>query len=88
MGLKTSISLGALALLGAAFTASAQPPYQPYAYPTQPYPVYQVPPFPPQSWNYNPYTSGMTACPQRGPRDPPCSETLFPTYGQPDYRRR
>jgi hypothetical protein len=29
----------------------------------------------------------MTACPQRGHRDPPCSETLFPTYGQPDYRR-
>ena len=87
MRAKTAILVGALALVGATSTGVAQQQYQPYAYPTHTYPYYQVPPFPPAAWNYDPYTSGMTACPQRGPRDPPCSETLFPTYGQPNYRR-
>jgi hypothetical protein len=79
--------LTAAALLGTTLAADAQQPYQPYPYSPQPYPYYQVSPSPPSAWNYDPYTSGMTACPQRGHRDPPCSETLFPTYGQPDYRR-
>jgi hypothetical protein len=79
--------LGAAALVGTAITANAQQPYPPYAYPTQPYAYYQGPMAAPPAWSYDPYTSGMTACPQRGHRDPPCSETLFPTYGQPDYRR-
>jgi hypothetical protein len=82
-----SVLIGAVILAATAFAANAQQQYQTHAYPIQTYPHYQVPPFPPAAWNYNPYTSGMTACPQRGPRDPPCSETLFPTYGQPNYRR-
>ena len=84
---RACLLLSAAALVGTAVTAKAQPPYPVYVYPTQAYPYYQVPSFPPAAWNYDPYTSGMTACPQRGRRDPPCSETLFPTYGQPNYRR-
>ena len=63
------------------------PPYpSSYGYPfvtsvpVQPY----VPTTPPQ-WSFDPYTSGLGPCPQRGPGDPPCSETVSPSYGQPSY---
>ena len=39
----------------------------------------------PPSWSYDPYTSGLSPCPQRLPGDEPCSETMHPTYGQPSY---
>jgi len=39
----------------------------------------------PASWSYNPYTSGMTSCPQRARGDGPCSERIVPTAGQPNY---
>ena len=87
MRAKASVLLAGAALIAATLTANAQQLSQPYAYPYQAYPSYQVSPYPPSAWSYDPYTSGMTACPQRGHRDPPCSETLFPTYGQPNYRR-
>ena len=90
MRMPTSILISAAAaLVGATIAANAQQPYPPYpyAYPYQAYPYYPVPAATPPSWSYDPYTSGLTACPQRGRRDPPCSETLFPTYGQPNYRR-
>ena len=96
--MKTGISgLRGAALLAAALdfvstgAAHAQAPssYPPYA----PYPTYQASPYPyasqtPPSWNYDPYTSGLTSCPQRTLRDPPCSELMQPTYGQPNYRVR
>jgi hypothetical protein len=78
------ISMAALLLASLAVSGGAQAQYQPYANPALSY--YPVPAAPP-SWSYDPYTSGLTACPQRTRKDPPCSETLFPTYGQPDYRR-
>jgi hypothetical protein len=67
-----------------------QPPpatyYVPYLYPYLPSVTVNphVPTTPPE-WSYNPYTSGLGPCPQRGPGDQPCSETIFPSYGQPSY---
>jgi hypothetical protein len=63
------------------------PPYpSSYGYPFVP-PVTVNPyvPTTPPSWSYNPYTSGLGPCPQRLPGDPPCSETMVPSYGQPSY---
>ena len=63
--------------------ANAQtPPYQPYAY--RPYVDTPAPALPP-SWSYDPYTSGLSACPQWTPGDPACRDRLQPTYGQPNY---
>lgn len=40
----------------------------------------------PQSWSYDPYTSGLGPCPQKSPWDlQPCSKLMPPTYGQPSY---
>ena len=90
--IRAAVATAALAI-GVTFVGSAQAQYQPYPYPYAypyyaPYPQYAQVPATPPSWSYDPYTSGLTSCPQRGHRDPPCSETLFPTYGQPDYRDR
>lgn len=50
------------------------------------YPAHPAPSTP-QSWSYDPYTSGSTACPQvNWGNSPPCSEILLPTAGQPNYR--
>jgi len=62
-------------------------PYNPYFYSYQPYPPYAQPPMTPPSWSYDPYTSGLGPCPQRRPSDPPCSVTVSPTYGQPNFWR-
>jgi len=43
---------------------------------------------PPASWSYDPYTSGLTPCVNREPSDPPCSELVAPSFGQPNYRAR
>jgi hypothetical protein len=80
--------MSAVFLVGATVIASAQPQYQ--AIPNnqaQPNPYNQVPAAPP-SWYYNPYTSGLGPCPQRYPADPPCRDTIDPSYGQPSYWRR
>ena len=76
---KTSL-LAAGFLMTATFAANAQPQYQPYPY----NPTTASPP----SWSYDPYTSGLGPCPQRRTSDPPCRETMEPTYGQPSYWRR
>jgi len=74
-------------IAGMALIAKAQG--QPYAYYS--FPRYQSPPsysFVPNRplwWSYDPYTSGLGPCPQRFPGDPPCKETIFPTFGQPSY---
>jgi hypothetical protein len=72
-----SILMSAALLVAATVVANAQPPYPPYPY----NPVQAVPP----SWYYNPYTSGLGPCPQRYPTDPPCRETIDPSYGQPSF---
>jgi hypothetical protein len=92
------ILLSAALLAATAVAAHAQyaayppPPYQPYAYPAYPYPptYYQTAPAPapPPAASYDPYTSGLGPCPQRYPGDPPCSVTMHPTYGQPDFWSR
>jgi hypothetical protein len=43
---------------------------------------------PPASWSYDPYTSGLTPCVNRESSDPPCSELVAPSFGQPNYRAR
>lgn len=70
--------LGAAMLLGSTLVAGAQAQY-----PAYPYPYYQAPPSP--AWNYDPYTSGLANCPQRHPGEPPCSQMIQPSYGQPNY---
>ena len=77
---KAVVAAAAL-LMGTVTLAQAQWPYPPY--PVYPYsPSTAAPP----SWSFDPYTSGLAACPQRFPGDPPCSFTLQPSFGQPDYR--
>ena len=91
MSLDKSLWMSAALLLGTTAVAYAQPFYQWYGY--QPYGYYQGYPFgavaaTTPSWSYDPYTSGLTACPQWRRGDPPCRDTMFPTFGQPDYRAR
>ena len=70
---------GAL-LAGASLAASAQPFYPAYLYAAPPMATAPTP------WYYDPYTSGLGPCPQRrGGYDPPCRETMPPSYGQPNY---
>jgi hypothetical protein len=78
-------AIGAAVLLASTIGAQAQPgPYPPYAY-YPPYPYYHAPASPP-SWSYDPYTSGLGACPNWTPGDSPCRERMQPTFGQPNYR--
>jgi hypothetical protein len=83
--LLAAFGSAALAVVGPAGAQYAAYPYPP------PYPYYAAPvispaqAYPP-SWSYDPYTSGMTTCPQKRPGDTqPCSEIMPPTYGQPSY---
>ena len=76
---KFAMLLGAVLLAGASLAARAQTLYPPYLYAAPPSAL-------PQSWQYDPYTSGLGPCPQRrGGYDPPCRETMQPSYGQPNY---
>ena len=69
----------AMVFLTAPLAAGAQ------QYPTAPY---QRPATPP-AWSYDPYTSGLGPCPQKGPWDTQtCSQIMPPTYGQPNYRNQ
>lgn len=87
-----SLLIGAVCLVGTALPATAQAQYQPYSH-TQlsQVPLYQPPyvpvPATPPASSYDPYTSGLSPCPQRDPRDSvSCREQMPPTYGQPDLR--
>ena len=79
MTLKPLLLAAAICLAGPIAGAGAQP----YAY--QPYPAYQ-PSATPQSWSYDPYTSGAAPCPQGVHGDlQTCAQKMPPTYGQPNY---
>jgi len=66
-------------LIGATVAANAQAQY-----PT-PYP-YSPAPGPQASWNYDPYTSGLSPCPQWHAGDTTrCRDQMPATYGQPSY---
>jgi len=67
-------------LVGVTLVAEAQPLYQGYPYAGAP----PAAP-PPSNWFYDPYTSGLGPCPQRRPVDPPCRETIDPSWGQPSF---
>jgi hypothetical protein len=68
-------------LIGATALAHAQVPY-PYPYPYAAPPVQALPP----SYSYDPYTSGLSPCPQKTRGDlGKCGDQMPATYGQPDY---
>jgi len=78
MSVSRSMFLGVAFWAGSTILAAAQPVYQ-----TSPY---GQAPVIPQSWSYDPYTSGAAPCPQGIPGDlTRCSEKMPPTYGQPSY---
>ena len=87
-----SLLIGTVCLVGTAVLANAQAQYQPYPYnQLSQVPLYQPPyaaaPTTPLAWSYDPYTSGLSPCPQHDPRDSvSCREQMPPTYGQPDLR--
>jgi hypothetical protein len=77
MTLVKSLLMSAALLVGATVVANAQVPY--------PYP-YTPAPATPLAWSYDPYTSGLSPCPQRGPGDlGKCGDRMPATYGQPDF---
>jgi hypothetical protein len=77
-----SLLLGALFLAATTLAAHAQGYYPAYPNNQAPATLTRTPP----SWSYDPYTSGMTACPQKRPGDlTPCRDIMPPTYGQPSY---
>jgi len=87
MALTRSIVAGAAILVAATMAAGAQqvqPTPYPYAWVFGPY-QYAYTPTAPLSSYYNPYTSGLGPCPQRGPGDPSCSEMVSPSFGQPSF---
>jgi hypothetical protein len=81
----TRLTVLSLALVvGTPLLAAAQPQYPPYAYP--PAQTALAAPATPPSWSYDPYTSGLGPCTQKGPLDlGKCSDYIQPTYGQPYY---
>ena len=90
---RKSILLGAVCLAATILAPNAQAQYQPYPHSNQVaqqpqyQPSYNPVPATPLSWSYDPYTSGLSPCPQRDPRDSvSCREQMPPTYGQPDLR--
>ena len=91
MSLIKPMFVGAALLVAGTVAAGAQyaqPPYQ--GYPTTQYPFtqyypYNAAPAAPSSWSYDPYTSGVGPCPQRGRGDEPCSDMIAPTAGQPNF---
>jgi hypothetical protein len=80
---KSALSLiASLALTAAALPASADGYGDQQFYPSNSAPAA------PASWSYNPYTSGLSACLNRGRGDDRCSETTATTAGQPNYWAR
>jgi hypothetical protein len=87
MTLGKSMLVGAVCLIGAPLAANAQAQYPAYAQ-YQAYPYSRVPAAP-QSWSYDPYTSGLSPCTQWTHSDlARCRDLMPPTYGQPDLRTR
>ncbi len=82
MRVSTAIIGGAVIVAMTAFAGYAGAQYR---YPDGAYPGYAYSQSTPPSWSFDPYTSGLGPCPQRGRKDPPCRDTMFPTYGQPSY---
>jgi hypothetical protein len=79
-----SIVVAAALLAATTLAAGAQPVSQPYPY--YPAPVAAPTPITPQSWSYDPYTSGAAVCPQGIPGElTTCAQRMPPTYGQPNY---
>ena len=80
--------LGTTILLAATLGSAAQAQYPAYAQ-AAPYWQYQQPPqlpATPPSWSYNPYTSGLGPCIQKGPLDlGKCADQMPPNYGQWSY---
>jgi len=90
MTIGRSLVIAAVLLAGTTLAAGAQ---SPYPYHSSFYPYYTPDPYgraplAPPSWSYDPYTSGLTSCPQRYRNEPPCRVTMHPTYGQPSYWAR
>ena len=87
-----SLLIGAVYLVATALLADAQAQYQAHSPRlAQAPPLYQPPyvpaPTTPLAWSYDPYTSGLSPCPQHDPRDSvSCRAQMPPTYGQPDLR--
>ena len=82
MSLIRSVVAGAAFLVAETIAAAAQYPAYPYA---QPYPLSPATAAP-QSWSYDPYTSGAAPCPQGVHGDmQTCAEKMPPTYRQPNY---
>jgi hypothetical protein len=75
-----SIIIGGLVAAGLVFSAHAQSRY-PSIFNYGPPQAPQAP----QSWSYDPYTSGLGPCPQRRPSDEPCRYMIAPTVGQPSF---
>ena len=84
MTIRNAMLLSAALAAVTALGAGAQPQYAQHAPAPVPMAVAPAPAIPP-SWSYDPYTSGLGPCPQRYPTEPPCSWTISPTYGQPNY---
>ena len=77
-----SILVGATLLAAMPFAAQAQS----YPYNQAPVAVAASAPATPQSWSYDPYTSGAAPCPQGIHGDlQTCAQKVPPTYGQPSY---
>ena len=84
MALAKSTLMGATLLVATTIAIDAQPlyPAYPYAQPNSYNPATAAP----QSWSYDPYTSGAAPCPQGIHGDlMTCAEKMPPTYGQPSY---
>ena len=90
MTIGRSLVIAAVLLAGTTLTAGAQSTYPYYSsfYPYYTPDPYGRGPLAPPSWSYDPYTSGLTSCPQRYRNEPPCRVTMHPTYGQPSYWAR
>ena len=74
------------AFIGAAFLAAATTVAEAQPYPYNQAPPYNPTPVTPQSWSYDPYTSGAAPCPQGIHGDlQTCAQKMPPTYGQPSY---
>ena len=85
LGVSAALCSAAMAQYSPYQQYAAQPQPQPQGYPfIQAYPNNPAPAAP-ASWSYNPYTSGMSACPQRARGDDSCASRIAPTAGQPNY---
>jgi hypothetical protein len=86
MLMAAAFAVGAMLAANAEAQYAPPPPPTVYTYPfVPPVAVYPYVPTTPPEWSYDPYTSGLSPCPQRLPGDQPCRETMQPSYGQPNY---